>query len=143
MTDSDGHEHGFTVPAGKIRPGIWEKQRESAEKSLPPQFLELVTKTETPFIQAVTDVRSPTASLMDGKVILVGDAVAGFRPHTAGSTGQAAWHSLLLDELDFLGEGKTTMPEWEVKVMEWAEVRGKQGIDMGERSQFGKHPLSD
>ena len=28
----------------------------------------------------------------------MGDAVAGFRPHTAGNTSQAAFHSLELDK---------------------------------------------
>jgi hypothetical protein len=64
---------------------------------------------------------------------LVGDAVAGFRPHTAASTSQAAFHALLLDRM-LQGEiGREEMLE---QIREYAERLSKAGIQMGERSQF-------
>jgi hypothetical protein len=70
---------------------------------------------------------------MGGKVMLVGDAVAGFRPHTAASTSQAAYHATLLDRVMR-------------KEMEWEDLEGlimdhgrymcEAGIRMGNRSQF-------
>jgi len=101
-----------------------------------------VNRTEVPFVQAITDVL-PSRAVMDGTVIFVGDSVAGFRPHTAGSTGQAAWHATLLNELDLFGNGKLNLTEIEQQILAWAQRRGQEGIKMGQRSQFGNHPLAD
>jgi len=42
-------------------------------------------------VQAITDVTSPQPLYMNDKVVLIGDALAGFRPHTVASTSQAAF----------------------------------------------------
>lgn len=99
MTDSDGKTHHVTLPIGKMRESILEQQRQYAKKMLPPQFAEVVCGTKQPFIQAITDVISPRNSFFDGKLLLVGDAIAGFRPHTAASTSQAAFDAQKLHEL--------------------------------------------
>ena len=139
MTDSDGHRHHTTLPVGKMRPEIWDQQKAYARRILPPQFAELVEKTKQPFIQAITDVLSPRNSFFDGKVLLVGDAVAGFRPHTAASTSQAAFDALVLDELI---SGAIDNARWQEKTMDYARHMQRRGVEMGQRSQFGHHPLS-
>ena len=139
MTDSDGQSHHVTLPTGKMSDAVLEKQRAYASKILPPQFAELAHKTTQPFVQAITDVISPRNSFFDGKLLLVGDAVAGFRPHTAASTSQAAFDAMKLAELM---EGKTDLGEWVEETMEYAREMQKRGVEMGERSQFGRHPLA-
>lgn len=99
MTDSDGKTHHVTLPIGRMRKDILDQQRQYAKKVLPPQFAEIVCGTKQPFIQAITDVISPRNSFFDGKLLLIGDAVAGFRPHTAASTSQAAFDAQKLHEL--------------------------------------------
>ena len=99
MTDSDGKTHHVTLPIGKMREEILQQQRQHAMEVLPPQFAEIVCATKQPFIQAITDVISPRNSFFDGKLLLIGDAVAGFRPHTAASTSQAAFDAQKLNEL--------------------------------------------
>lgn len=79
MTDVDGNRHRVSLPIGKMRPEILEKQRELAKRVLPPQYAEMVCKTAEPFLQCVTDVLATRSEFFDGKVLLVGDAVAGFR----------------------------------------------------------------
>lgn len=86
MTDADGERHRITMPPGKTAPAAWEKQRHIAREALPPQFAEIVCKTTKPFVQAITDVISPQNEYLNGKVVLIGDALAGFRPHTVAST---------------------------------------------------------
>lgn len=47
------------------------------------------------------DMQAPDQNsnvFFNGKVLLIGDALAGFRPHTVASTSQAAFHSNLLAE---------------------------------------------
>ena len=138
MTDSQGKRHHNTLPIGSMRPEIWTKQPAYAKQILPPQFAEIVTKTKHPFIQAITDVIAPRNVFFDGKVLLIGDAVAGFRPHTAASTSQAAFDAL---QLGRLMSGNVGLEQWQRETMEYARQMQSRGVALGERSQFGRHPL--
>jgi 2-polyprenyl-6-methoxyphenol hydroxylase-like FAD-dependent oxidoreductase len=135
MTDKDGTTHSFTNqhPPAKLV----EDQRAYAEKILPPQFAELVKLTDKPFIQAITDVLSPQSVYHDGRVVLVGDALAGFRPHTAASTSQGAFHALRLSES--LRQEKIDWDGYNDEVMEHARNGVKHGQALGNRSQFQKN----
>jgi 2-polyprenyl-6-methoxyphenol hydroxylase-like FAD-dependent oxidoreductase len=139
FTDSDGNRHRFTLPTGgKMRKDVWDRQVRSAEKILPPQFLELVKKTQKPFVQAITDVEPPAqetkvGALLEGKVALLGDALAGFRPHTAASTSQAAFDALRLEEVF---AGRLSWDDYHQEVMSFARVWQKRGVMQGNRSQF-------
>jgi 2-polyprenyl-6-methoxyphenol hydroxylase-like FAD-dependent oxidoreductase len=88
LTDIDGVRHHVTIPPGKLDPKLWEKQKAIARETLCPQFADLVCGTKKPFVQAIMDVISPDHEFLNGKVVLIGDALAGFRAHTAASTSQ-------------------------------------------------------
>ncbi|CZR59540.1 related to 2-polyprenyl-6-methoxyphenol hydroxylase and related FAD-dependent oxidoreductases [Phialocephala subalpina] len=133
MTDSDGHFHHTTMPVGKIQDQLWTQQKEHAKDVLPAAFSELVCATKMPFVQAITDVISPQASFFNKKLLLVGDAVAGFRPHTAASTSQAAYHALLVEQM-MKGEISNEMLD---EMMDYARHLSAAGQKMGNRSQFG------
>lgn len=132
MTDVDGVRHRITMPPGKTSPAAWEKQRAIAKEKLPPQFAEIVRATKKPFVQAITDVISPKNDFMGGKVVLIGDALAGFRPHTVASTSQAAFDAMILADMI---EGKVSREEWKKQTMAYARTIQKRGVDMGNRSQ--------
>lgn len=145
MTDEKGKRHHVTLPPGAIKEDIWKKQKSAARENLPPQFAELVNKTEVPLVQAITDVIAPSAVQSGGRVLLVGDALAGFRPHTAASTNQAALNAIGVSKalgkiID--GGGFQALEQWEEEVMEYARTLQRGGVTMGDRSQFGRHPLS-
>jgi 2-polyprenyl-6-methoxyphenol hydroxylase-like FAD-dependent oxidoreductase len=139
MTDVNGKRHAITLPVGSMNPEVWSKQKAYASQVLPPQYVEAVNKTQQPFIQAITDVRSPQNSFLDGKVLLVGDALAGFRPHTAASTGQAAFDALRMG--DWFG-GEINEEKYHERVLEFSKVVQEKGVMLGERSQFGRHPFA-
>lgn len=139
MTDTNGKRHAITLPVGSMNPEVWKKQKAYASQVLPPQYAEAVNKTQQPFIQAVTDVICPQNSFYDGKLLLVGDALAGFRPHTAASTGQAAFDAMTMSE--FFGGGIDKV-EYDDRVLEFAKNVQKKGVMLGERSQFGRHPFA-
>jgi 2-polyprenyl-6-methoxyphenol hydroxylase-like FAD-dependent oxidoreductase len=132
MTDVDGQYHRITIPPSKIDPQAWEKQRQIARERLPPQFAEIVCGTKTPFVQAITDVIAPTNEFLNGRVILIGDALAGFRPHTVASTSQACFDAMILADMI---EGKVARKEWKRQTLGYARTIQKRGVDMGERSQ--------
>ncbi|KAL1605235.1 hypothetical protein SLS60_004779 [Paraconiothyrium brasiliense] len=138
MTDVDGVRHRITMPPGKTNPKVWEKQRVIASEKLPPQFAEIVRATKKPFVQVVTDVISPKNEFVDGKVILLGDALAGFRPHTVASTSQAAFDAMILSDML---SGKVHRTEWKKQTLGYARTIQSRGVDMGNRSQHQDLPL--
>ena len=135
MTDNQGTRHHTTLPVGGVRDDVWLRQREYAREVLPHQFAELVNSTRCPFVQSITDVLSPQALFFDQKLLLIGDALAGFRPHTAASTNQAALHALLLEQVM---KGEMAWAEYEENVLDFARTVSAQGIAMGNRIQFGR-----
>ena len=135
MTDTEGVRHRITLPPGKMKSAVWDKQIEVARTRMPPQFAEIIAKTKYPFVQAITDVISPENSFMDGRVLLIGDALAGFRPHTVASTSQAAYDAMVLADLV---SGKITHDEYVQQTMQFARLLQDRGVKMGTRSQFSK-----
>jgi 2-polyprenyl-6-methoxyphenol hydroxylase-like FAD-dependent oxidoreductase len=140
MTDKDGVRHHITMPPGLTDPKAWEKQRAVAKERLAPQFAEIVRETKNPFVQAVTDVINPKNEYLNGKVVLIGDALAGFRPHTVASTSQAAFDAMIF--ADYI-EGKISREQWKKETMGYARYIQKRGVDMGNRSQHQNLPLRE
>ncbi|KAH8896546.1 FAD/NAD(P)-binding domain-containing protein [Thozetella sp. PMI_491] len=140
LTDRNGQRHRITMPPGLTDPAAWEKQRAIAREKLPPQFAEVVCKAKRPFVQAVTDVISPEHEFLGGKVVLIGDALAGFRPHTVASTSQATFDAMIY--ADYIS-GKIGREEWKRETMGYARFIQKRGVDMGERSQHQQLSLED
>ncbi|KAK8194359.1 hypothetical protein M8818_007549 [Zalaria obscura] len=139
MTDSEGKRHAVTLPVGGMREEVWSKQKRYADEVLPPQFAEVVKKTTQPFVQAITDNLSKEDVFSDGRLVMVGDAVAGFRPHTAASTSQAAFDALMLAEWI---EGRIDRDEYRSRCLGYAKEVQTHGVALGERSQFGRHPFA-
>jgi 2-polyprenyl-6-methoxyphenol hydroxylase-like FAD-dependent oxidoreductase len=139
LAEASGIPHSYSLGVGKIRPEVKLKLREEAASVLPPPLAELVQKVETPFIQAITDSLSTKNVFMNGKVLLVGDAVAGLRPHIAAGTTQGALHALLLKRV-FGNYPSMNIDEWEKATLEWSTFAQRTSVSMGDLSQFGDHP---
>ncbi|KAH8683203.1 hypothetical protein BGZ60DRAFT_512226 [Tricladium varicosporioides] len=137
LKDVDGKQHQYSLGIGRIQPGVKARQQQKAVQALPKAHAELFTKVEAPFIQAVTDNLATKSVFMDGKIVLVGDALAGVRPHTTCGTTQAALHALMLGQ-SF--EGQISIEEWGKKTMEFGIFVQGMGKQMGNLSQFGDHP---
>jgi len=139
MTDKDGKRRRITIPPGMMQDEAWEMVKKRGRDRLPPQMSEMVGKTKQPFVQAITDVITPTNNFYGGKVVLIGDALAGFRPHTVASTSQAAFDVLML--VDFLETGDHA--EFVRRTMEFARLVQYKGVQIGDRSQFENLSLQD
>lgn len=133
MTDQDGRRRHVTIPPGKIAWNAWEMLKSKADDTLSPQMAEMAHKTRSPFVQCITDVISPKNLYMGDKVVLIGDALAGFRPHPAASTSQAAFNVMSL--VEWL-EGGIERKEFVRRTMEFARMMQNRGVEMGRRSQF-------
>ncbi|CAF4285925.1 unnamed protein product [Rotaria socialis] len=142
LTDCDGKTHRWPLPQRKVNVDIWENQKQYASNNLPPQFVELINKTQPPFVQAITDVPATQAIHFDGRVVLVGDALAGFRPHTVASTSQAAFHaSQLCESMRSWDEWVKKQSLYEDTVMEFARLGNKVEQQLGNVSQFGHYEI--
>ncbi|KAI4196797.1 MAG: hypothetical protein LQ348_002240 [Seirophora lacunosa] len=152
MTDTEGHYHRITMPRGKMRPEVCAQQMVHAEKILPAAFAEVVRSTKQPFVQCITEAAATQAVFFDGHLLLAGDALCAFRPHTGSSTNQAALHALLLRRtvpLDIVpskpqnttspGPSKTdrlTMQAYESQVMQYAKITSLTSVAWGNKNQF-------
>lgn len=140
MTDKNGVRHNITMPPGLTDPKAWEVRMQLARQNLPAQFAEIVCTTQKPFVQAVTDVLSPNHTFWDDRIVLIGDALAGFRPHTVASTSQAAFDAMVY--ADYVA-GKIGRERWRKETMGFARFVQRRGVDMGTRSQFEKLPVEE
>ncbi|KAH7303217.1 FAD binding domain protein [Stachybotrys elegans] len=118
MTASDGRMRSMTVPQGLVSLPVWEKVRATNTPRMATPFAELLNKTSQTFVTKVNDVLCTTACYFGGRVILVGDAMATFRPHVALSTEQAAQQCIWMGDVT---RGSSTMQEWERHVSIFAK----------------------
>lgn len=134
----DGHRHRNTVPSGRVRADLWEARLEVARKaSLPAPLLEVIENIQEPFIQAITDFVAPQAAFEDGKVLLMGDALSQYRPHTAFSGTQAAFHAMSIE--DYVA-GKLSLEDWEERVLRFSHLHWSQSATYGTFYQY--HPVA-
>lgn len=129
FTDVQGRHHQRTVPQGLVCPGTWVSHQEDIASRMAPPFAELIRCTTNPFVTKVSDLLSAKASFLDGRVILIGDAVATLRPHAGRATDQAALHCLSLLEVV---QQKKSAAEWEQevcissqKMFLWSRIMGE------------------
>ena len=99
-----------------MRPSVWQAQLEHASSTLSAPMFEMVRKTINPAISVVHDYTSPRAVFFDGRLLLVGDALALFRPHAALSFNQAALDCLLLEKVM---RGEIDINAWEAQVVRY------------------------
>ena len=134
MTDCQSNYHRFFLPPGRMREQVWKRQKRLAQKLLDPHSAELIHKTEQPFIQAVTKAQSPRASFLDGKLLLVGDALAILRPLSGQGTNQAARSAFLLRRVI---EGRMSIQEWEKSCLNYAQDAFRFGVDREKSAELG------
>jgi len=134
MTDKDGRMRQFIVPAGMVRPSVWESLLQRAHLLSEPHR-EVLKSIKRPFIQSITDFVAPAAVLGGGKVLLVGDALSLYRPHTASSTNQVGYQCLALER--FM-RGHSTIEEWERDILQFAHLHHARSVWYGENYQ---HPI--
>jgi len=80
--------HHFSLTAGFMREEVRETLIAQSSAVIPENIHGMIELTESPFIQAITDLEVP-AMHFDRSLIL-GDAAFVVRPHTAGGTAKAA-----------------------------------------------------
>jgi 2-polyprenyl-6-methoxyphenol hydroxylase-like FAD-dependent oxidoreductase len=87
-TDAAGRVYDKGIPPPLISAAVIGEMRAVAERSLSPQFAEVVARTEQPFFQPIYDLESPRLDY--GRVALLGDSAFVARPHCGMGVTKAA-----------------------------------------------------
>jgi 2-polyprenyl-6-methoxyphenol hydroxylase-like FAD-dependent oxidoreductase len=112
LTDVNGLRRTYAIPPGALHPEQESRQREIAERVLPPAFKELLKATKEPFVQAIMDLAC--AQLVFNRTILMGDAAFVIRPHTAASTSKGIANAFaLVGELTGKQELSESLDRWQ------------------------------
>jgi 2-polyprenyl-6-methoxyphenol hydroxylase-like FAD-dependent oxidoreductase len=93
-TDAAGRHHDKGIPPPLISPAVIAEMRAVAERSLSPQFAEVVARTSQPFFQPIYDLASPRLDY--GRIVLLGDSAFVARPHCGMGVTKAAGDALAL-----------------------------------------------
>ena len=133
MTGVNGTQYTYTLPMGSMREEIVQKLKQDAANGMPPQVTEVVQKTTSPFVQTVTDNMAGSNCFFEGRLLLVGDAAAGQRPHSASALTQASFHARLLRSL-FLGT--MSLREWSEETQQFSSVLVESGRELGQVLAF-------
>ena len=142
MIDRNGHARGYAIPEGLLA-DIWvEHLHREAENLLPFPFREIVEATTQPFAQAIRDLASD--HMVVDRVVIIGDAAAIPRPHTAASTSKAAANALALaDELlASPGDVPAALVRWEPPQVALGKYLRQQGTQIGDYLLFQRPPIA-
>jgi 2-polyprenyl-6-methoxyphenol hydroxylase-like FAD-dependent oxidoreductase len=142
MIDRNGDPRGYAVPEGLLADRWGEHLHRDAQKLLPPPFREVVEATRQPFAQAIRDLASD--HMVAGRVVIIGDAAAIPRPHTAASTSKAAANALALaDELRASpNEVIDALALWEPPQVALGKYLRQQGSQVGDYLLFHRPPIA-
>lgn len=135
FTDRHGRRCHTTVAPGALDPDVWARHRAALLPRMIPPFAEVVARSPVPF---ATKVREHAAAPREhdhgyqDRVVLVGDALAAYRPNLGRATDQAAAHCL---SLAALCRGERTLAAWEADACREA---GRVLLLSRIMSEFGK-----
>jgi len=141
MTDANGHSRHYAIPEGLLAHRWLEHLHREAESLLPIPFREVVEATEQPFAQAIRDLASD--HMVAGRVVIIGDAAAIPRPHTAASSSKAAANALALaDELRASPDDiPAALARWEPSQVALGRHLRRQGSQIGNYLLFHRPPI--
>jgi 2,6-dihydroxypyridine 3-monooxygenase len=135
LLDKRGTPGLVSVHPGQVQGRYIDELKSAAAQWLSPAVAEVVTGTEMPYLQVVSDVRS--SRMAQGRVALIGDAACGARPHAAAGTAKAAADAWALATAlgSARGDVAAALAKWEPGQLELSESLLRRVISMGERFQ--------
>src|SRR5262249_54645623 len=142
MIDRNGHQRGYAIPEGLLADRWVEHLHRDAENLLPLPFREVVEATTQAFAQAIRDLASD--HIVAGRVVIIGDAAAIPRPHSAASTSKAAANTLgLADELQASPKDvPAALARWEPPQVALGKYLRQQGSQTGDYLLFYRPPVA-
>ena len=132
LMSSAGRSAGSTSLApGQTPSDVAAQLIATAHHRLPPQLAQVVEMEPQPFLQAVLDYVSPRLSR--GRTLLLGDAAAVVRPHTAMGAAKAAGDALTLTRALRSSSIDTALATYEEQRLAVARGIARYGVRLGEQ----------
>lgn len=120
LLDSDGRQREGSLPPGKLRAEIRERQNRIAEETLPEPLTRYVKTLEDLYIQCIFDLKVPR--MVFDRICILGDGAFFVRPHMAAGTSKAAADGFTLAEaLSTHDQLTDALREWEASQLELGE----------------------
>ena len=134
LTDKSGALHEASVGAGMVPAERVREVHALAARELHPRFVELVQRTQDPFIQAIIDLTVTRMAL--GRVCLVGDAAFVLRPHPGAATAKAAADAMTLAAAlkSRPDDSPAALRAWEQRQLDYGSSLANQATVVGKRS---------
>jgi 2-polyprenyl-6-methoxyphenol hydroxylase-like FAD-dependent oxidoreductase len=101
LTDATGQRHELSIPPPLIAGAAIAELNAAASNVLAPQFREVMSFAERPFLQPIYDIEVPRMSA--GRIALIGDAAFVARPHVGAGVAKAAQDAVALADALALG----------------------------------------
>lgn len=137
LLDVDGVQREGSLPPGKLRSEVRERQNEYAAERLPEPFVRLVENVPDLSVQCIYDLKVPR--MVVDRVLLMGDGAFFVRPHLASGTSKAAADGFRLAEAMCTNDSlDAALDEWEEtqlalgnRLVDMARERGNRYMDRG------------
>jgi len=94
LTDVTGQRHEVSIPPPLVAKAVVVELLAAADALLAPQFRDVVSLAERPFLQPIYDIEVPRMSA--GRIALIGDAAFVARPHVGAGVAKAAQDAMVL-----------------------------------------------
>ncbi len=94
LTDVAGQRHEVSIPPPLVAEAVIAELLAAAAALLAPQFRDVVSLAERPFLQPIYDVEVPR--MCAGRIALIGDAAFVARPHVGAGVAKAAQDAVAL-----------------------------------------------
>ncbi len=135
MTDTAGRRRAATMPPGSIKPEFVEEMFETASRVLAPPIRDVVLACREPIIQAIFDLE--TDQMAFGRVLILGDAAFGLRPHVAAGQAKACADAWALRDalIEADHDLDRALALWEPRQLALGRSAVANTRRMGERSQ--------
>jgi 2-polyprenyl-6-methoxyphenol hydroxylase-like FAD-dependent oxidoreductase len=106
LTDIFGQHHEVSIPPPLVAGAVIAELNAAADTLLAPQFRDVMSFAERPFLQPIYDIEVPRMSA--GRIVLIGDAAFVARPHVGAGVVKAAQDAVAL--ADALATGSDIGP---------------------------------
>lgn len=106
LTDISGQHHEVSIPPPLVTGAVIAELNAAADTLLAPQFRDVMSFAERPFLQPIYDIEVPCMSA--GRIVLIGDAAFVARPHVGAGVVKAAQDAVAL--ADALATGSDIGP---------------------------------
>ena len=106
LTDISGQHHEVSIPPPLVTGAVIAELNAAADTLLAPQFRDVMSFAERPFLQPIYDIEVPCMSA--GRIVLIGEAAFVARPHVGAGVVKAAQDAVAL--ADALATGSDIGP---------------------------------